>query len=147
MQSPPSAATNPTDDPYLAVSAEQSRVVYDLVSGLTVTESAQKQGISRSTIHRWLRRDAAFSAVLNSERQRVVDEVRAGIVKLLTPALRTVEEAVQRGDAKTALAVLRSAGVLDVSACLGPVNTADVEFGWEARSLEPRLRIGKLMNG
>ncbi len=82
-----------------------------LLAGLTVTAAAQKAGVSRETLHRWLREDFGFQAVLNRFRREAHEAMQARLLAMAQKAASVVEQAVAEGDVKVAMEVLKSCGV------------------------------------
>ncbi len=93
------------------LSIEQLNAIDLLVMGRTDREVAEAVGVSRQTVTSWRLYNPHFQAELNRRRKEIwgaaVDKFRS----LLLDALETVEKAIKQGDAKTALEVLRMAGM------------------------------------
>ena len=53
------------------ISAEQEQAIGLLGAGKSVAEAAEVMGVSRGTVHRWLREDAEFVAAYNAWRREV----------------------------------------------------------------------------
>jgi AcrR family transcriptional regulator len=85
-----------------------------LLAGATIAATAEAAGVGRTTIHRWFRDDFAFQAEFNRRRRVLVEACEARLVALAEKALAVVEEALDSGDRKIALSVLRGAGVFDM---------------------------------
>ena len=83
-----------------------------LTAGETAVSAAAAAGVSRSTVHRWLRADAAFQAAYNAWQADVAATARARLLGLADAAVTTVAAALAAGDARTALAVLQAQGLL-----------------------------------
>jgi len=97
----------------LALSAPQRAAIELLTSGHTLVAAATAAGVSRMTLYRWLKGDAAFSAAFNAWQQDVLDTARGRVLALSDLAVTTIAKSMSRGDAKTALKVLQSIGALD----------------------------------
>jgi len=83
-----------------------------LIAGETITAAAEAAGVTRETVHRWKKSDWRFQAALN---QRLLEYQQAAHTKLHSAALRASEviaEAIDRGNLKAAIAVLKGIGAL-----------------------------------
>jgi hypothetical protein len=92
---------------------QQIQALAGLLAGQTVTASAEAAGVDRTTVHRWLREDFGFQAALNRGRREIRDAVEARLLHAAEGAAEAVSDAIQTGDTRTALAVLRGLGLLD----------------------------------
>lgn len=129
-----------------SVTPQQADILLDLLGGMSVVSAAAKRGVSRSTVHRWMKEDAAFVAALNSARRLYVEEYRDRLLHMFEAALEAVKDGIERGDAKLALALLQRTGVLGIDIDGAPQTADDVAFATEAKGLERRMRLAKLMN-
>jgi len=110
---------------------------------------AEAIGANRSTITEWRNHNVYFQAELNKRRKEVwettIDEMRS----LLSGALKTVKQAIDQGDAKIALEVLKMAGLdmREFDDHLGSVGigwtTPEEIMKWEER--ESKNPIDKLL--
>ncbi len=91
---------------------KQQRALAQLVAGATVTKSAEAARVDRSTVHRWLREDFAFQAALNAAQRDLRREVEGRLLHLAHAALEAVATAIDRGDVRAALGVLKGIGAL-----------------------------------
>jgi transposase-like protein len=98
-----------TSDTHL--NPKQLRTLEILLSGGSITEAASAVGIDRATTHRWLK-TYAFQAAYNGGLLERREAVGARMSALAERAATVVEEALERGDPKVALAVLRGQGYL-----------------------------------
>lgn len=93
------------------LSIEQLNAIDLLVLGKCDREVAEAVGVARQTVTSWRLYNPYFQAELNRRRKEVwgaaVDKLRS----LLLKALDTVEKSIDQGDAKTAIQVLRMAGL------------------------------------
>jgi hypothetical protein len=94
------------------LSGPQRTAIEWLTAGETAVAAADAAGVSRSTVHRWLRGDPAFQAAYNVWQADLVDTARARLLALADRAVSTVGRALDRGDARTALTILRQQGLL-----------------------------------
>ncbi len=92
---------------------QQLQAIDHLLLGDTVTGAAEAAAVGRSTLHRWLKDDLKFQAELNRQRNQLRDQLEDRLHALATEAVGIVEKAVQEGDPKTALALLKGVGLLD----------------------------------
>ena len=61
---------------HAAISPRQSLAAAALAGGSTVTEAAEKAGVARETVSRWLHRDAEFIAELQNFRAELAIQRR-----------------------------------------------------------------------
>ena len=93
-----------------------------LLTGNTVTEAARSSGVSRETVHRWLREDFEFQAAYNRGRFELMQAIGTHLLATAHRAAANVAKAIEEGDLRASLAVLRGLGSL---AGKGPVCGTD----------------------
>lgn len=93
------------------LSKQQQIVLQCLLGGQSVTEAAEAAKVDRSTVYRWLRDDYDFQAAINRGRREVQLAIPNSITSIVEPAIQVVRAAIQRGDVRAALAVLKGAGL------------------------------------
>jgi hypothetical protein len=98
----------------------QTAVAGLLAAGETVSSSAQRVHVDRSTIYRWLHRDPQFVTELNRLRQESREAVRAQLRELTSEAVGAVRDLLSSSDApatrlRAALAVLGAVGALEAA--------------------------------
>ncbi len=81
------------------------------VLGKNDREVAEVIGANRSTVNQWKNHNPVFQAELNRRRKDIWEMATDEMRSLLSDALKTVKEAVRQGDAKTALEILKMAGL------------------------------------
>lgn len=91
---------------------EQLIALERLLAGETVTAAAKQAGVSRETVHRWLRKDFGFQAAYNQGRRELTQAIDARLLAVGHRAAENVARAVDEGDLKASLAVLRGLGTL-----------------------------------
>jgi len=99
-----------TSGPHLP--PQQIRALVALLGGARITAAAEASGVDRTTVHRWLREDWHFQAALNRGRRELKDAIEARLLCLAEQAAETVEQAIQRGDSRAALSLLKGLGLL-----------------------------------
>lgn len=95
---------------------KQTLAVEQLATGATIVRTAEVVGVSRETVHRWIREDWNFQAAVNATRRDIQDAVARRLLALAEKALTNVALAIDRGDVKASLAILKGLGVLDGAA-------------------------------
>jgi hypothetical protein len=83
-----------------------------LLIGRTITQAASEAGVHRSTVHRMLD-DAEFVSSLNTRRSELRSAADSRLEHLQAKALDALEAALDDGDARIALALLKGVGLLD----------------------------------
>lgn len=111
-----------------ALTPPQLEALAALGAGANVTSAAERAGVDRTTVQRWLRQDCAFQAAWNGLRPDLRCEVQAGLDQLVGAALQAVQDAVTAGDARVGLAVLKGTGILQgVPQKIGPEDADTVD--------------------
>lgn len=93
------------------MTAQQEAVLTALLTGQTITAAASAVGVARQTVHRWLSADPAFIAAHNGGRRELANAHAVRLLTLCGQALDVVGSALEAGDVRTALAVLKGAGL------------------------------------
>ncbi len=92
--------------------SEKQLMAIDLIlSGKVDREVAEAVGVSRSTISDWRNGNYVFQAELNKRRREIQEAGREKLRRIRNKALDTVEKAIEEGDVKTALEILRLTGI------------------------------------
>ena len=81
----------------------QLAAIVALVGGSSVTDAAERVGIDRTTLHRWLSGDAAFLAALNRMKMEALDAIRREVRSAVGDAARVVRELVTNPDTPPAI--------------------------------------------
>jgi len=119
---------NATESASADLPPQQTRALAALLGGATITAVADSAGVDRTTVHRWLRDDPDFQAACNAVRRGLRREVEASIERVVHQAIETVSAAIEEGDVRAALAILKGAGVLGgYSSEIGPEDPTEVE--------------------
>ena len=127
---------NETDQTARPLSKSQLSALQALLTGSTVTLAASAAGVARTTVHRWLRDDWAFQAELNRERREIRDAIRSQLLRAAESAVRSVSRAVDEGDIRVAMDVLKGLGLLGAR--------IQIEIGDDdPAALEEEARIAK----
>ena len=95
------------------LSPVQIQAIAHLLSGESISSTAESLEVNRVTIHRWLRDDFAFQATLNRGKRDLSDAIDARLQQMASRALETIQEALEDGDRRVALSVLKGCGYLD----------------------------------
>jgi hypothetical protein len=94
------------------LSPSQLKALSALIAGTTITDAADIAGVDRTTVHRWIR-EPEFCAAHNARRAELRDAVEAKLRALQAKAIEVVESALDGGDVRTAMGILRGTGALD----------------------------------
>ncbi|MGA7876409.1 MAG: helix-turn-helix domain-containing protein [Desulfoferrobacter sp.] len=78
-----------------------------ILAGKSDQGVADELGVARETIWRWRNTDFEFKAKLNEERVRLLDSACDRLIGLVGKAVSCVEKALDEGDSKVALALLK----------------------------------------
>jgi hypothetical protein len=111
-----------------------------LLAGQTVTCSAMAAGVDRTTVHGWLKSDFTFRAAYNGGRQELLERMESRLMGLADKAAGVVETALDRGDEKAALAVLKGLGLLDgVRPVIGSDDPREIRNAVAEREMDLEL--------
>ena len=89
------------------LSANQHRALQALLSTPTITEAAEKCGLTRKTLHAYLN-DPAFSEAYHAERERLVEETISGLQKIGTKAVGVLHGALKDPDVNARIRAARA---------------------------------------
>jgi hypothetical protein len=136
------AAVSAAEALTLALSPPQQTAIQLLTSGHTLVASATAAGVNRVTLYRWLKRDPAFVAAYNAWQKDVIDTARGRILALSGLAVTTVARAMSTGNAKVAVEILKSMGILD-RAEPGSTDATEVERKQKLEDLQAKTKLRK----
>jgi AcrR family transcriptional regulator len=91
---------------------DQRAVLELLLQGRSVSESAQSAGVGRRTVYNWFKKDPAFAALYNQWHEEMKETCRSRLLVLSGKATIALEKALEAGDAKSALQLLKGIGLL-----------------------------------
>lgn len=94
------------------LSAKQVEALELLLTGHSVTSVAESVRVDRTTVHRWLKEDFEFQAILNRCKRQLLDAIDARLLALGEKASTVVAQAVDRGDVRVSLEILKGLGRL-----------------------------------
>lgn len=110
------------------LSGEQTKAIYAIAMGGSVTSVAGEIGVHRSTMHRWMN-DLDFKAELNLHRKEMALALDGQAQALALKAMVVLDEALDDGDRSVAIAVARGVGILGGSRRgFGPSTSAGLEL-------------------
>jgi hypothetical protein len=112
-----------------------------LLSGRSITDAAQVAGVSRTTLHRWLKDDFEFRAELNLARHALRQTALARLDSLCELSIEVLRKALETtNDSRVALEVLKGCGVLGGDRTIEPTHPGLLEAeDW--RETEGRLAV------
>ncbi len=106
-----------------------------ILAGKTAVNAAAAAGIARSTLYHWLKTDFRFQAVLNRGRRDLQQAVACRVERLAADASECVARAINNGDVKAALEVLKRANVF-AAAKIGSDDEAVLQSDAQRRQLD-----------
>ena len=95
------------------INAQKQRAILLLLEGATITKTAETIGVDRSTMHRWLR-EPQFIAERNRRAKEAREACQERLRHLADAAVEVVGKAVESGNLKAALSLLKIVGLGDV---------------------------------
>ena len=105
------------------LSVEQLNAIDILVQGKTDQETALAVGVARETVTRWRNDNPHFAAELNKQRKLIWGTNQDRLRSLTTKAVDTIETALEAGDSKAAVEVLKAVGLYgQITPPSGPVD-------------------------
>ena len=90
---------------------KQLQAIDLILIGNTDDQVAKHVGVNRSTVCQWRNHNIYFQAELNKRRKEIWEATSDRLRSLAFKAMDTVETAIEQGDAKIALEVLKLAGL------------------------------------
>jgi transposase-like protein len=94
------------------LAAHQQATLELLVTGKSIAETARSAGVSRMTIHRWLKHDPVFRAAYNQWHEQLRESCRSRLQAMTDKAADALEKALEAGDARSALQLLKGMGMI-----------------------------------
>jgi hypothetical protein len=127
------------------LSPEQVLALTALLEGKTNAEAAQRAGVARETVSRWLARDAAFVACYKNRKAEIMRKAASELSSLVHDAVGAMRELVtQKNDPgirlKAALRILEWNNVTKPDEYRVDVSAGDVETDWKIAQNENKLR-------
>src|SRR4051794_39721207 len=110
-----------------ALPAQQQQAIAALLSGATVTAAAERAGVARQTVHRWLADDPAFIAAHNLARREMADAVNQALRVLSVRSVEVLKRALASPKTPAAVKVRAAVEVLRMTAKPpdGPTDVRD----------------------
>jgi hypothetical protein len=95
------------------LSVGQHHALDALAQGETQEIAAQRAGVKRLTVYRWMHFDPFFRAAYNIWQKQSAESVRGRLLKVAEGAVAAVAKAVAEGDRKLSYNMLKDLGLLD----------------------------------
>ena len=133
------------------LSVEQMNAIDILVQGRTDQETAETVGVARETVTRWRNDNPHFTAQLNRQRRLIWSDSHDRLRALASKAVDALEVALDEGDSRAAVEVLKAIGIYgQVQPPSGPEDAdlvlweeakawAELEFEKQRPSIDPLL--------
>jgi AcrR family transcriptional regulator len=120
----------------------QLTVLEALLAGSSITDAAAAVGVSRTTVHRWLKDDFLFRAEVNSARHTLRQTSLARLDVLCERSIEVLAGALnQANDTRVALEVLKGCGVLGGDRRIGTADAELLKAEEETESTEQKTRF------
>jgi hypothetical protein len=104
--------------------------------------------VARSTIYHWLRHDPVFQAAYNQWHDQLEEGCRSRLMTLTDKATDAIEKALENGDARAALQLLKGMGMIRHKE-IGPTNAEEIRERDAIKREERRIALkrdkGKLI--
>lgn len=117
----------------MALSANQTKAIFLLASGETVTATAEAIGLSRQTVSQWVNNDPEFQAELNRMRKEMLNSATDRLRALTAQALEAVENGLKSNEltakekAALGMDLLKQIQLTEQVITVGPTNPKAVE--------------------
>lgn len=109
---PPAVASRGAIVPDDALTPSQRNAITLLARGRSIKATAQRIGVHRDTVHRWLREDHLFRAAYYTWKAEVQESAEAQLLSLAAPAVKAYGQAIHMGDLRAAGQLLKGLGFL-----------------------------------
>ena len=115
------------EDEGATLPALQQKALEFLVAGKSVAETGRLIGVGRTTMFRWLKRDAEFRAAYNRWHTEIESNCQSRLMTMTDKAMDAVERALEMGNARAALELLKGMGMLNGrSGVAGPTEAEEI---------------------
>jgi hypothetical protein len=94
------------------LSGAKKLALESLMWGSTMSETARQVGVSRMTLHRWLKNDPLFRAAYNEWLEATEEGCRARLQRMADKAMDAMENSLHASDGRLALQLLKELGFL-----------------------------------
>ena len=121
--------------------AEKAAALELLKLGNSMAQTARGAGVSRVTLYRWLKSDPQFGAAYNQWLNELEESGRARLMMLTDKATFAVERALEAGDAKMAMQLLKGMGLIKPSEGPRPTDPADVAKAAELADMKQKCKL------
>jgi len=118
-----------------AMEPKQESALQLLQAGRSMVETAQTVGVARATIYNWLKHDPVFLAAYNQWHDEIAETTRSRVAMLSDKAVGALDKALDAGDAKAALQLLKGLGMIR------PRDEA--ERITDAREIDARMKLAE----
>lgn len=95
-----------------------------LISGCSLAESAERAGVAKSTLERWLRHDEDFKRLLDTFSQGLMEEIKIELVVSARQALHTLQQLLHSDNDQIRLSAAKD--ILD-RAGFKPTNKKEID--------------------
>jgi hypothetical protein len=98
---------------YGGLTGKQQRGLALILTGCAMVDVARRVGVSRGTVYNWTHGNERFMAALESWQRDMAKSARVRLLAMSGLAARAITTALEKGDAKVALAMFKALGVMD----------------------------------
>jgi transposase-like protein len=127
---------------------DQRQALAMMLAGTKGSKIARELGVHRTTLHRWRKKHAGFTAAFNRWAEFQKDTAKAGLMELTETALAALRKAMEAGDGRLALKYFEGMGLLGGRWCVGPTDAEGViqqhEIKKKKREAKWRKTMGQL---
>jgi hypothetical protein len=122
---------------------KQVKALELLLKGRPVKEIAKKVRVHRVTLHKWMKRNAAFAAAYNQWHEHMQGSVQSRLMMMGEKAADALEKALERGDGRLAMRYFEKMGFAKERE-VGPTNVEEVREQRELTKRKKKMEQRKL---
>jgi transposase-like protein len=141
-----SLAANKVQEPTGRLGTQQQTALELMVTGKSITQTAREAGVARSTIYEWLRHDPVFQAAYNQWHDQLEEGCRSRLLTLTDKATDAIEKALENGDARAALQLLKGMGMIRHK-IVGPTDAEEIAARTEIEKEKKRIAMKRDKGG
>jgi transposase-like protein len=138
------------DEMVVGLSAEQRQALGMMLAGAKVHKIAREVGVHRTTLHRWKKKHAGFTAAFNRREELQRDTAKSELFALTETAVAALKKAMEAGDGRLALKYFEGLGLLGGRWRVGETEVEEVRVVEAIKKKKKEVRrrkiIGKLGN-
>lgn len=122
------------------IPVDQRAALELLLTGKSITETARLTGVGRTTLYRWMKHDPVFQATYKQWHDQLQESCQSRLLALTDKATDAVEKALEAGDVRSALQLLKGMGMIR-QRVIGPTEPEEAKKRMEIEKTRKRQRL------